>query len=84
MFMKDNHISVEERLSRRISRMEMRLDSDEAWGQYGDGNPYWYCKGCNKAEPEISISGHGKGCWVAGLEKEIEYYKNLLTGCSSH
>jgi hypothetical protein len=75
--MKANNKPSRERIESRVSKMEMKLEG--AWGRFGHGNPYLRCNGCYKAAPEISISGHGKGCWVAGFEKQIEHYKNLLT-----
>lgn len=74
--MKANHIPRGERLASRIRALEIKLSS--AWGRFGGGNPYRRCKGCGKAEPEISISGHGKGCWVKGTEAELRYYRGLL------
>ena len=74
--MRANHIPRRERIIRRIRGLELRLAG--AWGRFGGGNPYARCKGCDKATPEISISGHGKGCWVRGAEKQLEHYEGLL------
>lgn len=74
--MRANHIPTADRIKRRIYTLENRLDG--AWGRFGGGNPYRRCNGCGKAEPEISISGHGSGCTTQGLLNEIEHYKKLL------
>jgi hypothetical protein len=44
----------------------------------GHGNPYYKCKACGVSDPEISISGHEKGCeWlhkyrtIQGLKKGL-------------
>ena len=75
--MKDNHIPAKDRIKRRIFSLKLKLDA--GWGHFGHGNPYRRCNRCNKAEPEISISGHGKGCAVAGIIKQLAHYEDLLT-----
>ena len=77
--MKTNHIPTSERLQRRIEQLELKLDS--SWLRFR-GNPYRRCIACGKYEPEISISGHGKGCFVKGLINEISHYKELLRSVS--
>lgn len=44
----------------------------------GGGNPYWRCRGCGKAQPEISISGHGSWCsWAVERRAKIEAHAAL-------
>lgn len=74
--MKSNHISRNERLKNRIKQLYSKLTND-GWGEFGRGNPYRKCLGCGKAEPQISIDGHGKGCYIQGIRKEIEYYESI-------
>jgi hypothetical protein len=74
--MKRNQIPRSTRLKNRISKLEYRL-YDDAWGRFGKGNPYRRCKGCDRAEPQISYDGHGWGCWVKGIINEIKHYKKL-------
>ena len=75
--MKANHVPRSERLKNRIQKLRQKLPND-GWGKFGRGNPYQRCLGCDKAEPEISISGHGSGCSVEGVRSEIRYYESLL------
>ncbi|KFZ25803.1 MAG: hypothetical protein KQ78_02008 [Candidatus Izimaplasma bacterium HR2] len=76
--MKSNHIPLYDRLNHRISNLYSKLPGNNGWGRFHKSNPYRKCMGCGKAEPEISISGHGDGCKVKGILNEIKYYNNLL------
>ena len=76
--MKSNHKPLKERLKTRIANLYSKLPNGDGWGKFGGGNPYRKCLGCEKAEPEISISGHGSGCRVQGLHNEIKHYESLM------
>lgn len=74
--MRANHVSKRERLQDRVRKLENKL-----YGSWYNNppNPYPFCKGCDKTNVQISIDGkHGSGCSVAGLQKELRYYTNLL------
>lgn len=75
--MKANRIPIKQRLENRIRKLYYRYE-DSRSPSPSPGNPYWYCKGCGKHDPEISISGHGKHCPFKGILKEIQHYKTLL------
>jgi hypothetical protein len=74
--MKANHMSTRERLQDRVRKLESKLY--DSW-YTKPPNPYPFCKGCDKTNVQISIDGrHGKGCYMAGVKKELVYYTNLL------
>ena len=73
--MKTNNVDRDTRLSARIRNLENKIA--DIWHKRAS-NPYPFCKGCGKTNVQVSIEGHGKGCWVAGVKKEIAYYTNLL------
>lgn len=77
--MRHNHIPRVERIEQRVYRLEIRLEQSRAKGRHG--NPYTRCKGCNIHDPELSIRNgrHFAGCPYQGLDKQILYYKALLT-----
>jgi len=76
--MRQNHIPQTERLKQRINCLQLR--QDKARRPARGGNPYWSCRECGIYDPQLSINGgrHHKGCPVQGLDKQIEYYENLL------
>lgn len=71
--MKDNNIPRKERIERRIANLKRKVS--EPWEPIGHGNPYSRCIGCGISRPE---NKHWKGCWVRGIEKQIDYYEGLL------
>ena len=76
--MKANHIPQAERIKNRINGLLVRQDAARRPAR--GGNPYWSCRECGIYDPQLSINGaHYKGCPVQGLDKQIEYFKNLLT-----
>ena len=74
--MKANNVPRKERIENRIRNLETKLGYP--WEPIGGGNPYMMCVGCGKSMPASTYEGHYPGCWVKGVEKEIEYYKGLL------
>lgn len=79
--MKANRIPLSIRLQRRIEGLEWRLlqsreRMDKIHGSHG--NPYWGCKGCGRADPQLSYDGHAHSCRFKSLEGEIRYYRNQL------
>lgn len=71
--MKANHRPVYERLTSRISKLELRKD-----GIWSRKRFYPQCKSCRITNIELSLQGaHHDYCKFKGLDKEIEYYKKL-------
>lgn len=77
--MKQNHIPVSERLKNKIGNLKFRRDVAHVKSPTR-GNPYWCCNECGVYDPELSIrrGKHYGNCSIQGLDKEIEYYENLL------
>lgn len=77
--MKSNHIPAFIRISNRITKLQYQADINHIPSP-SKGNPYWCCKQCGIHDPSLSIRNgeHYKGCYVGGLSKQIEYYKQLL------
>lgn len=75
--MKANHIPQIERIKNRIYGLEIRKDAARRPAR--GSNPYWSCKHCGIYDPQLSIDGeHYKGCPMVGIDKQINYFKNLL------
>lgn len=49
----------------------------------GDGNPYYRCISCHKADPEISISGHKKHCEEVARVEDLQAAWNELNKIES-
>lgn len=75
--MKANHIPVRERLTRRITGLEARLDASR---KHRKGNPYYYCTLCGIHDPALYVPNgrHHKNCPMQGIEKQIEHFRCLL------
>lgn len=78
--MKANHIPVTERLRNRICKLGVRLEGAHIKSP-NKGNPYWCCAECGIHDPSLYVEGgrHHHGCPIQGLDKQIEYYKRLLS-----
>jgi hypothetical protein len=74
--MKDNNVPREKRIKRRIANLKAKIS--DPWEPIGHGNPYSRCVGCGISMPEWNFGEHRKGCWVSGVEKQVEYYEKLL------
>ncbi len=73
--MRANHIPRTTRLKHRINRLKRKLCNTTYKVR---GNPYYFCRGCDRTSVQISTDSHGKGCWVKGLENEIAWYEGQL------
>lgn len=80
--MKSNRIPAATRLRNHIAKLEARQEGSRGRKR---GNPYLFCKGCGKHDPEIHREGgsHGKRCPYAGLDREIAHYRALLLWATS-
>lgn len=78
--MKANNIPRTERLKNRINKLKGKLC--DQWQPNVGGNPYPVCKDCHQTNVQVSMSGHGWGCKVKGLENELRHYQSLLDGKS--
>jgi len=78
---KANYITVTERLESRIRKMSYRLEGAivRKKGQF-----YMSCKRCDITLISLSIEGdHRTGCPYRGFQKQIDYYKRLLSEANS-
>lgn len=80
--MKANHVPLPKRLKQRIQNLELLIEnSRDKMDRIHNtkGNPYWGCRGCGLADPELSIRGkHPHHCRYKSLEGEVRYYKKWL------
>jgi hypothetical protein len=68
--------TLAEYIARLESKWEARGEHDYPTKRIGRGNPYYKCSHCGRSDPEISYTGHHKGCkwWqvycmIQGLKK---------------
>ncbi len=79
--MRSNHVPRAERLQQRINRLELKRESSRDTMNSitgSEGNPYWGCTDCQRADPQLTSMGHGTWCSFKGLKKEIAHYRELL------
>lgn len=75
--MKANHIPVTERLESRIRKMSYRLDGAMVRKK---GQFYMGCNRCDITIISLHMEGdHHTWCPYRGLQKQIDYYKRLLS-----
>lgn len=78
---KTNRIPLAIRLQRRIAGLERLIEGGRAPMDkihHSRGNPYWGCRGCGRADPQLSVDGHSSYCRFKSLEGEVRYYRDLL------
>lgn len=76
-----NNAKASDRLRLRIEKLEIRKGGSQQPMSTLTGiksNPYWGCSDCHRADPALSVDGHGPGCQYSGIDKEIAHYKELL------
>jgi hypothetical protein len=75
--MKDNQIPRYKRLENKIRKLESIEYG--LWVKIRKGNPYLRCKYCDVTNVQNTLTSHHKYCKYKGIEKEIRYYKNILS-----
>lgn len=78
--MRANRVPVIERLRNRIAKLEYRAEAAHVPSD-SSGNPYYMCSYCRIHDPQVSINNgrHYTGCPMQGIQREIQYYKQLLS-----
>lgn len=64
-------------LIERYSELERKSQNDNQL-PYGNGNPYYYCVGCERSMIEVSYKGHYNNCEIASIPTDMENIKSSI------
>jgi hypothetical protein len=74
--MKTNHVPRAVRIKNRINKLCYRREGIFIRGK---GRYYMFCRCCDRTNIQVSMEGHPHPCRYRGLDKEIAYYRRLLS-----